>query len=201
MRPYKIALAAVLFASSIFASVPTNAQAVPTRQYGLTPGQTSLLDLGVNYAFFHANAPPSACGCFSLEGGSATIVLNMPTVLSWVGDISVGHANNINATPQNITILNVLVGPRFSFRTSHRVTPYFQALVGASRETSNYAAVHDVSAFAFSPGLGLNARLTRHLQWNLVEADYLYSQLPNAVNNYQNDLRITTGLAIRLGPR
>jgi hypothetical protein len=31
--------------------------------------------------------------------------------------------------------------------------------------------------------------------------DYVYSRLPNAVNDHQNDLRVTTGLAFRFGPR
>jgi outer membrane immunogenic protein len=203
MRPYKFAAAALLLASFFFVSAhaQAHAQAVPSRNYGLEPGEMSTLDLTFSYAYFHANAPATVCGCFALQGGAAGLVVNFPHALSFVADLSSAHASAVNGTAQNITIFDYLVGPRLSYRSSHRTTPYLQVLIGGSQETSNYAAVHDVHSFAWSGGLGFTTVVTRHLAWNVVEADYIYSELPNGTNNFQQDLRLSSGLTLRFGPR
>jgi peptidoglycan-associated lipoprotein len=199
MRFRSLATFIFLLASAAFASA--QGQAVPAGHSGLDPGETSVADLGVHYAFFHANAPPSQCGCFSLEGGGGTFAFNLSHRLSFVSDLSAGHASNLNGTNQTITVFDFLFGPRLTFHHIHRFIPYAQILLGGSQETSNYAAVHNVKSFAWSGGVGFSTRLSRHFSWNVVEADYIYSQLPNGVNNFQNDLRVTTGLTLRLGPK
>jgi hypothetical protein len=90
---------------------------------------------------------------------------------------------------------------RYTLRT-HRYQPYVEALVGGSNELSNYAYVSNVTSLAVQAGIGLNTTLNRYIAFNIFEADYIYSQLPNGVNdNYQNDLRIRTGIVFRFGPR
>ena len=177
------------------------AQARPTMVFGLEPGQTSAVDVGLDYAYVRANAPPAACGCFSMNGGGGTLVVNMPHGLSMVADLQATHASNINGTPQTITVFDYLFGPRYSYRSASRFTPYAQVLVGGSDEFSNYAFVANSAAFAVGGGGGLSRSLSRHFAWNIVEVDYIYSRLPNAVNDHQNDLRVTTGLTFRIGPR
>ncbi len=177
------------------------AQARPGTVFGLEPGQTSAVDVGLNYTYVHANAPPMACGCFSMNGGGGNLVVNMSHGLSLVADLQTTHANNINGTPQTITVFNYLFGPRYSYRSARRFTPYAQVLFGGSEELSNYAFVANKHAFALSAGGGVSRFLTPHFQWNIVEVDYIYSQLPNAVNDHQNDLRVSTGFAFRFGPR
>jgi outer membrane immunogenic protein len=177
------------------------AQARPTTVFGLEPGQTSAVDVGLDYAYVRANAPPAACGCFSMNGGGGNLVVNMPHGLSLVVDLQATHANNINGTPQTITVFDYLFGPRYSYRSGSRFTPYGQVLVGGSNELSNYAFVQNRQAFAVSGGGGVSRLLSRHFTWNIVEVDYIYSRLPNAVNDHQNDLRVTTGIAFRMGPR
>jgi outer membrane immunogenic protein len=182
-------------------SLTGNAQARAGTQFGLDPGQTSALEIGLGYAYFHANAPPAECGCFSLNGGGGNLVINMPRGVSLVADLTAAHANQINGTTQSISIFNYLFGPRYSYRTSSRYRPYGQVLVGGSEEFSNYAFVQDKNALAVSAGGGVSRVLNRHIAWNLVEADYVYSRLPNARNNDQNDLRVSTGIVFRFGPR
>ena len=73
-------------------------------------------------------------------------------------------------------------------------------LAGGSEELSNYAFVQNRNAFAISAGGGVSRVLTSHLAWSIVEVDYIYSRLPNAVNDHQNDLRVSTGIVLRFGP-
>ena len=177
------------------------AQERPTTVFGLEPGQTSAVDVGLNYAYVRANAPPAACGCFSMNGGGGNLVINLQHGVSLVADLQATHANNINGTPQTITIFDYLFGPRYSYRSASRFTPYAQVLLGGSDELSNYAFVRNSQAFAVGGGGGVSRLLNRHFTWNIVEVDYVYSRLPNAVNDHQNDLRVTTGIAFRIGPR
>ena len=177
------------------------AQAQPATVFGLEPGQTSAFDVGVNYAYVHANAPPAACGCFSMNGGGGSLVVNLSRGLSLVADLEATHASNLNGTTQSITVFDYLFGPRYSYRSSSRFTPYVQAMAGGSDELSNYAFVQNSQAFTASGGGGVSRALGRRLAWNLLQVDYIYSRLPNAVNNHQNDLRVSTGLVFRFGPR
>jgi outer membrane immunogenic protein len=170
-------------------------------QFGLERGQTPVLELGFHYVYLHANAPPAQCGCFSLNGGGGTMSVNVPHGFSLVGDFSSAHASHVDGTSQNITLFNALGGVRYSYRSTRRYAPYAQGLVGISNEISNYAFVQNTSGLATSGGLGLNIALTRHIGWNIVEADYLYSRLPNAANNHQSDLRLSSGVILRFGPR
>ena len=66
------------------------------------------LEFGANYNFFHANAPPGQCGCFSMNGGSGTVVYNITPKWAAVADLTIGHATNVDNSLQNITIFNYL---------------------------------------------------------------------------------------------
>jgi outer membrane immunogenic protein len=178
----------------------TRAQSRPATVFGLAPGQTSAMELGFDYTYLHANAPPAQCGCFSMNGGGGNLVFNMPRGVSLVADLQATHANRINGTTQNISIFNYLFGPRYSYRSTSRFTPYGQVLAGGSEELSNYVFVQNRNAFAISAGGGASRALTSHLAWSIVEVDYIYSRLPNAVNDHQNDLRVSTGIVLRFGP-
>jgi outer membrane immunogenic protein len=197
MRFDKVILPAMLWILSLGA----NAQANPSSTFGIDKGQTAVMEIGASYAYFHANAPAMVCGCFSLNGGGGSIVVNAPHGLSLVADLSAAHANDVDGTTQSVTIFDYLFGPRYSYRSARRFTPFVQALAGGAKEMSNYAYVQNANAFAASGGGGVNTVITRRIQWNIVEADYVYSRLPNAVNNHQNDLRVTTGFSVRFGPR
>ena len=190
-----VALAVVAFPFHV------RAQARPTTVFGLEPGQVSAVDVGLDYAYVRANAGPAACGCFSMNGGGGNLVVNMPRGLSLLADLQATHANHINGTPQTITVLDYLFGPRYSYRSRSRFTPFAQVLVGGSEEFSNYGPTANGNAFALGAGGGVSRVMGRHFAWNLVEVDYVYSRLPNAVNDHQNDLRVTTGFAFRIGPR
>jgi len=163
-----------------------------------TVDQPPGLEVSLGYVYLHANAPPGSCQCFSLNGGDGAVSVNLRRGFSIVGDISAAHADNIADTTQSLTIFNYLFGPRYTLRRgSGRFAPYGQVLLGGSTESSSVQAVQSASAFAFSLGGGLNARLTHRLGWDVVQADWLHSQLPNGVNNRQNDLRIGSGIILR----
>jgi len=182
---------------ALSAALPLHAQ----HTFGVEPGRTPVLETSLGYTFVHANAPPGQCGCFSASGGFGSVVFNAVHGFSIVADLNVVHAGNIAGT-QSITVFNYLFGPRYSMRSaSRRFTPYAQALGGGSQELSSYSAVQNIQGAAFSVGGGLSTVLKPHLGWTIVEADWIHSYIPNAQNNLQHDVRVSTAITFRLGPR
>jgi outer membrane immunogenic protein len=157
------------------------------------------LEFGANYNYFHANAPPGQCGCFSLNGGGGTVVYNITSKWAGVADLMVGHATNVDNTLQNITIFNYLFGPRYTRRNSSRFTPYGQALLGGAKEDVNFQFTINRNAFGFLAGGGVTTKLKRRFGLTLGEVDWIYTRIPNATNNRQNDLRIVTGVTYHFG--
>jgi outer membrane immunogenic protein len=170
--------------------------------HGTDTSQMPLLETSVGYTFLHANAPPGQCGCFSANGGFGSVVFNLPRGLGIVADLNAVHADSISGTTQSITVFNYLFGPRYSFQSvSRRFVPYAQVLGGGSRETSSYSAVQNAKGAAFSIGGGLATTLNRHFAWTIFEADWIHSYLPNAQNDLQNDLRVSSAISFRFGSR
>jgi hypothetical protein len=50
-------------------------------------------------------------------------------------------------------------------------------------------------------GGGFDLPLSRHLILRPIQAEYLMTRLPNGVNDRQNNILITTGVAVRFGAR
>jgi hypothetical protein len=201
MRLYKVFPVALVLAVVSIASAEPAQVASPVSGaggQGKAPRPVPTFEVGLGYTYLHANAPPGTCECFSFNGGYGVFVANLPHGLSVVGDISAATASNISGTTEGLTVVNYLFGPRYSWRPgSGRFTTYGQFLLGGSSQSSNIAAVPHVSAFAYSPGGGVSVGLSRHFGLNLGEVDWLHSQLPNAGNNRQNDLRISSGVLFR----
>ena len=122
-------------------------------------GDVPRLEFGANYNYFHANAPPGQCGCFSLNGGSGTVVYNITPKWAAVADLMVGHANNVDNSLQNITIFNYLFGPRYTRRMSSRYVPYGQVLFGGAREDVNFQFTINRNSFGLLAGGGITGLL------------------------------------------
>jgi len=173
-----------------------HAQAIAT---GSAYDSIPRLEIGANYNYFHANAPPGQCGCFSLNGGSGTVLLNVTPVWGVVADIMVGHATNVDNSLQNITIFNYLFGARYTRRTSRRFVPYGEAMFGGAKEDVNFQFTINRNAFGLAAGGGLSTRLKGKLGLTAVQIDYVYTQIPNGKNDRQNNIRVATGVTYGFG--
>ncbi len=175
-----------------------HAQAVPL---GMGGDDIPRVEIGANYNYFHANAPPGQCGCFGLNGGSGSVVVNVTPVWSGVADIAVAFANNVDNTQQNITIINYLFGPRYTRRTSSRFVPYGQILLGGAKENVNFDFVINRNSFGLLGGGGVTTKLGRRFGLTIGEVDYVYTRIPNAKNDTQNNIRVITGITYGFGAK
>ena len=191
MKQTKAILLALLIALPVF----LHAQATPSG--ALEVGDIPRGEIGLNYNYIHANAPPGQCGCFSLNGGSAAFVLNLRPRWAAVADLAVAHANNVDNTMQDITIINYLFGPRYSWRNHTKYVPYAQALLGGAKEDVNFQFDINRNSFGLSVGGGVTMPLRHHIGLNIVQIDYVYTQIPNAKSNRQNNTRVATGVIYR----
>lgn len=190
-------LAVVLFVISS-AAVPTAwAQAGPMDPTNFVPRYT----LGLGYNNIRANAPPTSCGCFDMNGGFVSGSVELKYWLSAVGEITAGHANDIGPLGQNLTLTTYTAGPRVNFRRERFVT-YGQALIGAAHgsdsyfpEGTSYSA--SASSFAFSAGGGLDYHLNHRFAIQLIEAQYLHTAFPNGANDSQSHLMLGAGLVLK----
>ena len=185
-----------------FFSAMAHAQVKADNIYGVERGQIPVLQLGLQYDATRANAPPSGCGCFWMQGGGVQVDFTIHRNWSAVADLSGANAAKINGTDERLSTLNYVFGPRYSLWNHTRYTPYVQALFGGSKVFSNYSAyVLKPNYFALQVGGGLQYHLNRVLSIVPVEANWIRSQAVNGVNDYQNNIRLGAGITLQVGPR
>ncbi|MFZ0318984.1 MAG: outer membrane beta-barrel protein [Candidatus Sulfotelmatobacter sp.] len=164
------------------------------------------MQLGVNYDYVGANAPPGDCGCFSLNGGSGWFGYNLDRGLALIGDVSVTHASYINATDSDLTLTSYLFGPRYSRVVRSRFLPFAQVLIGGAHAsgalaTSSSGVAASANSFAMALGGGLDIPVTHRLAFRPIQVDYYLTRFPNGVNDHQNNFRVGMGMVFSFWPQ
>jgi outer membrane immunogenic protein len=159
-------------------------------------------ELGGDYNFVHTNAPPGLCGCFSMQGGDAWLGWYFTDHLSVVSQGAVQHASNINATNASLTLVSFLAGPRVTFRETHRIVPFAQALIGGTHAnglltpSSATGLSNTANSFALAAGGGFDFKLSRTYSIRAFQAEYFFTRFANGGNQRQNNLRISAGFFV-----
>ncbi len=194
--PTRTLAAAVVLAT--LASPSAVAQATSNNLSSYVPRYT----VAVGYSYIHANAPPSACDCFGLQGGFAQGAVTLKYWLRIAGEVTGGHANQFGPLGQNLTLMTYTGGPQIVLH-AHRVETFGQALFGAAHGSDSYfpsgtTASASATSFAINTGGGFDIDLTRHIAVRPVEVNYLRTSLPNGSSNRQNQLSLGAGLVFHL---
>ena len=163
---------------------------------------TARPELALAYDYARSNAPVGGCGCFSLNGGSATFALPLHRAgLSLVADVTITRAGSVSASGLDLTLSTYTAGVRYtSPRTPLRVHPFGQILVGVAHADGSLVPssiiTNSSAAFASLVGGGIDLRITHRFSVRLIEADYLVTTFNNGSNDHQNILRLNTGLVL-----
>jgi outer membrane immunogenic protein len=189
----KLSVAISLILSSAFA--------IPAIAQNVSPSW----EVATGYNFVHTNAPPTGCGCFSMNGGTASVVRQFNPAFGLAGAFNGVTNSQVDSAGHSLTLLTYLVGPRYRVPSHGLFVPFAQILVGGAHANGGLYAANGSSgtanAFAASMGGGVDIVLNSRMSFRPVQAEYLLTLLPNGVNSRQNNFNLTPGIVIRFGAR
>jgi opacity protein-like surface antigen len=129
------------------------------------------------------------------NGGSASFAYNVNHWLGLAADVGGYHSNPFGV---DLNTYSYMFGPRLSYRTASRVTPFTQALLGAAHTTgSAFGASASNNSFAFSAGGGVEIRLSHSIAFR-PQADYILLR-SNGAN--LNCARVSAAIVFQFGGR
>jgi outer membrane usher protein FimD/PapC len=141
---------------------------------------------------------------FWTQGGSAQLEGRFWRGLGAVADVAEIHTANMHNSGVGLDLLTATFGPRYTWQLPRKkLNVYGQFLAGEawgmhSTFPASGGAESSENNAAVLAGGGANLRLNRYLSWRAVEANWVYTHLPNATNQSENSLRLGTGLVIRI---
>jgi hypothetical protein len=124
------------------------------------------------------------------NGASMSFAVNPKPWLGIVGDIGGYHEATQQGFESN-NLVTYLFGPRVSYRTESRITPFAQVLFGGA-----YSTMSGQTALAMTAGGGFDLKMAPHIAIRLAQAEYLMTRFGGST---QNNLRISTGLVFQFG--
>ena len=177
--------------------------------------------LGYNWVRFSPdtpNTPNFSLPSFNLNGGNAQLAYNFRPSVGLVLDVGAVHAggvfgigNNLGVNQSGVdhTLVNFVLGPRYTFHRHSRWMPFAQALFGGARATSSTGLTvlpggivwppvgllvppgtlqpvgatlsADRTGFAMLLGGGLDIKVGKHIALRPIGADYYLVRLPRFV--------------------
>ncbi len=162
-------------------------------------------DLAVTFAVERAQVAPNQC-CFWFKGGGADAAFTFWRGFGLAVALNGDHASNVEPGV-DVNKLTYLGGPRYTWTSDgsgRRWQLFGQGLAGVTHGFDGVypatpAATTSANGFALQAGGGVNLLLGKHLGLRLLEADYVRTELPNAITDRQNDMRLSFGLAYHIG--
>ena len=161
------------------------------------------LQFAAGYIYQGSNPVPTA-GWFRMQGGRAEIGVPLNGRLSIVGEVGGVHTGGYGVSNSPLTQFTFLGGPRLALlgkQTAEKqhFSPFVQLLAGAAYASEGLfpqggVLRHSARAVAFSAGGGVDVPLRPHLRLRLVQAEYLYTHLPDGYDDVQHSYRLGVGL-------
>ena len=163
------------------------------------------LDVSAGYSHVLANAPPGISDDFGLQRGTVGVTFHFTPLLAATAQFTGGHANDISALGQNLTLLTYTAGPRYLY-PRRRFVLFGQALFGLAHGSNSYFPLGtgyttSDSSFAYSLGGGVDVNMTRHIAIRALDAQFLHTSLRNGSSNLQRHLVIGAGVVYKFGGR
>lgn len=159
-----------------------------------------IVDVSVMYSVEHAKVI-SADSAW-LQGGSGELAFPLYRNLGAALNVTGARNGNLGAGRGSFSKVAFVAGPRYTLPLRNfRV--YGEALFGGvhgfdATFPSIGGANASANAFSMQAGGGLDMDWKRHIAIRAIEASYVSTHLPNGGSNIQNDLKLTTGIVLRI---
>src|SRR5665213_3046729 len=160
---------------------------------------TPKVELFVGYTYWWAVPGHADNRIAEMNGASASLAYNFNKYLGLAVDVGGFKVDSLKfsslgagSTPTRVVdadsnVLTFLIGPRLSFRSHSRLTPFLQVLGGAALAdtvtvTGCTAQIYVCiplpreTAFAMTAGCGLDLRLNNRIAWRVLQAEFLLTR-------------------------
>ena len=184
--------------------------------------------LGFSLVRFHPNS--GILPAFNAHGGDGQFVYNLDSYIGAVVDLGAVTKGELNHNSVDSTVVNFMAGPRFKYHGEARFQPFVQMLFGGTYATAstryNLSATNAVvlgpsifvdpnppvfarlvvsrAGFAMLAGGGIDIKLSKHIAFRPIGADYYLARLPGPLTgNPQNvgNFRYSAGINLLFGTR
>ena len=164
-------------------------------------------DVALNFTYKVAKIASTTTN-FVLPGGSLDAAYNFGGKAGGLGlVVDVNGESKSNIEPGvNLTQFSVMGGARYTFRIGahrpHAVDLYGEGLGGEVFASNSLfpgpsGTATSANSVAIQAGGGADIRLARSIALRLFEVDFITTQLPNATNQRQYDVRFSNGIVFR----
>lgn len=179
-------------------------------------------EIFLGYNFVRFNPDSSFLPSLNANGGSGQFVYNFN---KWIGaavDMGAVTKGTINQSNVDMTVADLVAGPRVTFHSHGRFTPFVQALFGGAYSTASTQVFGAVAppgvlppntpitarfvasntGFAMLVGGGLDIKLSKHIAFRPIGADYYLTRMPNLFTGNDrnaNNFRYSAGVNFLLG--
>ena len=163
---------------------------------GTAKAQGQGFEVSGNYNFVRINPGGGASGS-NCQGAAGTAALNLNNYLGVVGDFGGCRVTGLPSGTSSKEI-SYLFGPRLSYHSYGRFTPYAQFLFGgvhATASATGFPSVSD-SSYGITMGGGADFAMTKHVAFRAFQFEYFRTHFGGVG---QNNFRIQSALVYRWG--
>jgi Outer membrane protein beta-barrel domain len=184
--------------------------------------------LGYNFVRFSPNSgyAPS----FNANGGGGQFEYNLNKYFSGVLDVGAVNKGTLQGYNVDITVMNFVAGPRFTWRNESRFQPFAQVLFGGAYSTASAPIVLETTGFtpvtggvivppgtpvaarinasntgfAMMAGGGLDIRINKHFAFRPAGVDYYLTRVPSILTgntSNRNNFRYSAGVNFLFGAK
>lgn len=154
-----------------------------------------------NYLNFH---PGDNFNSFGAHGAAGSFTYNASKWLGLTAEVGGSRfVRDINGVDARGSLSNYLFGPRLNLRRFDHFVPFGEFLLGGMHAPAQFTGNADgQTTFAMAAGGGVDVVITKYVAWRFAQIDYLMSNFNGpalGTNARQNNLRLGSGLVVRLG--
>jgi len=162
------------------------------------------VEVSASYLTQGSNQTPGGGDWFAAVGARTDVSVGNWRHFAGVTEFAGTHTVGLNWPQQNL--FTYMAGPRrvvaFGGAKGHEASGFAQFLMGGVHGSDGLypdgTMKYSANGLAFSAGGGVEVNLNRRVSLRLLQADYLYTHLPDHYNNFESSFRLGAGFAFHL---